>query len=151
MVLSQTAENRPDNLMAGGVRRKELGLVALLAALFLIPLIIPYHSLPNTLFYQDWLALFIAALLITFATYKFARSSLTTIQLPVVVVVPLGFAAIIVLQYFIGQILYLQDMVFAATGLILASVLPSVAFNFSKRFDVPFLDARLDCTDLATA
>src|SRR5258706_5808042 len=149
MVLSQTAENRPDNLMAGGVRRKELGLVALLAALFLIPLIIPYHSLPNTLFYQDWLALFSAALLITFATYKFARSGLTTIQLPVVVVVPLGFAAIIVLQYFIGQVLYLQDMVFAATGLLLASGLASVGFNFTKRFDVAFLARALAWTALA--
>lgn len=102
---------------SGNSARASLALVALM---FVAPFLVPYHRLPLTSYYSEWLALALGVgALLVFAAYR-RRDSLV---IPRVAAVPLALAALIGAQAVAGQVPYAGQALAAIAYLVWASAL----------------------------
>ncbi len=94
--------------------------LALVALMFIAPFLVPYHRLPLTSYYSEWLALALGAgALLVLAAYR----RLDGLVIPRIAVAPLALAALIGAQAGAGQVPYAGQALAAACYLVWASAL----------------------------
>ncbi len=105
--------------------------LALVGLMWLLPFVQPHHSNPLTSFYSEWLAI---ALGIAALSVLAGRAAWADLRLPVVAVFPVALAALIMLQYLLGDLPYAGPPLTAALYLVWAALLITLGSFLRRTF-----------------
>jgi hypothetical protein len=110
--------------------------LALAGLMWVLPFLNYYHAYPLTTFYQEWST---AALGLAAALLLLGRRYWQDAEVPRVVILPLALLLLLLVQYGLGKIPYLGQMLLYALYLLWAALLVMLGARLRKEFGLPAL------------